>query len=138
LRALRLARHRPFDLAGFEPGAAARFGWDGRELEVQRDLHGRPLCSSAVADAEARAARRARFAQLCAADGGKPSAAALETFHREHAPARGALSACMHRSDAKTVSLTRVCVTPARVALAYAAGSPCRARFGRALELARV
>jgi len=43
----------------------------------------------------------------------------------------------MHRADAKTVSLARVRVTPARVTLAYAAGSPCRARFGAELELGR-
>jgi hypothetical protein len=137
LRVLPLARFRPFDLVAFEPGApAARFGWDGRELEMDAEAHG-PLCSSAVADREARAARRTRFAELCGRDAGRGTSAWLESFHREHAPARGVLSVCMHRADAKTVSLSRIRVTSARVALAYAAGSPCRARFGPELELAR-
>ena len=137
LRAAALARHRQFDLAVFEPGEpVARFGWNGRELEIDRDARG-PLCSSAVADAAARAERRARFAELCARDAVHASSSTLETFHREHVPARGVLSACMHRADAKTVSLARVRVTPARVTLAYAAGSPCRARFGAELELGR-
>jgi hypothetical protein len=137
LRALPLARFQPFDLAAFEPETpAARFGWDGHTLEVDAEARG-PLCSSAVADAEARAARRARLAELCSRDAGRVASASLETFHREHAPARGVLSTCMHRADAKTVSLSRVRVTAARVALAYAAGSPCRARFGPELELAR-
>lgn len=135
LRGLELARFRPFDLAAFAPcEPALRFGWDGAALEVERGLR-EPLCSSAVADAEAKRARRARFAEL--APHGAPSSATLETFHREHAAGRGPLSTCMHREDAKTVSLSRVRVTPERVTLAYAAGSPCRARFAAELELAR-
>jgi len=124
-----LARYRPFELAAFAPGEpVTRLAWDGRTLTAERGISG-PLASSAVAHAEARAARRARFAEL--------GAGALERFHREHAPARGALSACMHRRDAKTVSLVRVRVTRERVAMAYAAGSPCRTRFGAELEVAR-
>ena len=124
-----LARFRPFELALFAPGEpVTRFAWNGRELAAERGAPG-PFASSALAHAEARAARRARFAEL--------GSAALERFHREHAPARGALSACMHRADAKTVSLARVRVTRERVAMAYAAGSPCRTRFGAELELAR-
>jgi uncharacterized protein with NRDE domain len=123
-----LAPYRPFELVVLAPGeAVARFAWNGRELATERDAQG-PFASSAVAHAEARAARRARFAE---------SNGALERFHREHAPARGALSVCMHRADAATVSLARVRVDRARVAMAYAPGSPCRSRFGAELELAR-
>jgi hypothetical protein len=43
----------------------------------------------------------------------------------------------MHRSDSVTVSLARVRVDRARVAMAYAPGSPCRSRFGAELGLAR-
>ncbi len=130
--ALPLASWRPFELAAFAPDEPVlRLGWDGLVLEVQRG-GSEPLCSSAVADGQARAARRARFAELAPAD-----SAALEAFHREHAAGLGPLSTCMHRADAKTVSLSRVRVTRERVTLAYAAGSPCRARFGRELELPR-
>ena len=133
LRAHALAAFQPFELAVFAPGEpVTRFAWDGRARARQRGAAG-PLASSAVAHAAARAARRSRFAATCDA-----SSAALERFHREHAPARGALSACMHRADAKTVSLARVRVDRARVAMAYAPGSPCRARFHPELELARV
>ncbi|MFI5317616.1 MAG: NRDE family protein [Myxococcota bacterium] len=136
LRGRSLGRVRPFDLAVFEPDRpVACIGWDGRVLTLERAASA-PLCSSAVADSEARAARRARFAEHCAASGA-PTTHSLAAFHREHAPARGALSPCMHRADARTVSLSRVRVTRERVALSYAAGSPCRARFGRELELAR-
>lgn len=130
-----LARHRPFDLAAFAPGEPPlRFGWDGRGLEVERGVRA-PLCSSAVADAEAKRVRRARFAELCGSD--SHAGAALEAFHREHAAGFGPLSTCMHRPDANTVSLSRVRVTRERVTMAYAAGSPCRASFGAELELAR-
>lgn len=136
LRARTLSPFRPFELAVFAPGEpVARFAWDGRELAVERGARG-PLASSAAAHTEARAARRARFAESCAASG-EPSSQALERFHREHAPARGALSVCMHRADAVTASLTRVRVSRARVAMAYAPGSPCRARFRAELELPR-
>src|SRR5262249_18137133 len=124
-----LERFRPFELAAFEPGhAVTRFAWNGTRLTQEDGARG-PFASSAVAYAEARAARRERFAELQAS--GAPDAHAR--FHREHAPARGPLSTCMHRPDAKTVSLTRVRVTRERVSMAYAAGSPCRARFGAAL-----
>jgi transport and Golgi organization protein 2 len=132
LGARALRRFRPFELAVFAPGqAVTRFAWNGRLLAREAGASG-PFASSAVAHAEARAARRARFAELQAS--AEPDA--HERFHREHAPARGPLSTCMHRADAKTVSLTRVRVTPGRVSMAYAAGSPCRSRFGAALELA--
>ena len=123
-----LAAYRPFELVVFAPGEAVlRFAWNGRELATEPGARG-PFASSAVAQAAARAARRARFAE---SDG------ELERFHREHAPARGALSVCMHRADAVTVSLARVRVDRARVAMAYAPGSPCRSRFDSELELAR-
>jgi hypothetical protein len=137
LRARSLAAYKPFELALFAPGEQVqRFAWDGRALVNECGARA-PFASSAVAHAEARSARRARFAESCGAPG-VASSQALERFHREHAPARGALSTCMHRADAKTVSLTRVRVDRARVAMAYAPGSPCRARFRAELELARV
>jgi hypothetical protein len=136
LRARSLAAYKPFELALFAPGEEVqRFAWDGRALANECAARG-PFASSAVAQAKARSARRARFAESCGP--GVASSQALDHFHREHAPARGALSTCMHRADAKTVSLTRVRVDRARVAMAYAPGSPCRTRFRAELELARV
>ena len=126
LRALPLACFAPFDLAVFAPGAAVRrLGWDGRVLEIERDARG-PLASSAVAAHEARAWRTLRFARLRGA-----------AFHRDHDAARPELATCMHRADAETVSLSRIRVTPERIAFAYAPGAPCRTPFGPELELAR-
>jgi len=129
-----LAAFRPFELVAFAPGEAVRrFAWDGHALSIERGVAG-PFASSATAHADAREARRARFAASVRA----PTSRALERFHREHAPSRGPLSACMHRADAKTQSLARVRVSRSRVAMAYAPGSPCRSRLRPDLELARV
>jgi transport and Golgi organization protein 2 len=128
-----LGVYRPFELIAFAPGEVVhRFAWNGRELTIERGAVG-PFASSAVAHGEARTARRARFAATVRA----PTSQELERFHREHSPARGPLSTCMHRADAKTVSLARVRVSRDRVAMAYAPGSPCRSRFRGELEIAR-
>jgi hypothetical protein len=133
LHARKLDAYRPFELIAFAPGELVhRFAWNGRELEIERGVVG-PFASSALAHREARTARRARFAAAVRA----PTSEELERFHREHSPARGPLSTCMHRADAKTVSLARVRVSRGRVAMAYAPGSPCRSRFGEELEVAR-
>lgn len=126
LRELRLARYAAFDLAVFALGAPVRrLGWDGFGLEVDRDPRG-PLASSAVAESEARAWRIRRYSELRG-----------EAFHRDHLAPRPELATCMHRAEAETVSLSRIRVTSDRVALAYAAGAPCRARLGPELELRR-
>jgi hypothetical protein len=43
----------------------------------------------------------------------------------------------MHRTDACTVSLSRIEVTTDRIAIAYAAGSPCHTPLGLPLTALR-
>jgi hypothetical protein len=56
---------------------------------------------------------------------GAPEAEALRELHRSHLPEKGDLSVCMHRADAKTVSLTEVSFLSEERMLRYSLGSPC-------------
>ncbi len=62
---------------------------------------------------------------------------ALRRLHRSHLPEAGALSWCMHREDASTVSYTEISVRHQTAAMYYIAGSPCShaPRFNEMLAL---
>ncbi len=138
VRVAPLALHRAFELAAFAPGEPVRvFRWDGRALRVDeiRDQAGL-LASSSAAPTRARASRRARHAELRAAHA-DASDGWLARLHADHAPVPGALSTCVHRDDAVTVSLSRVRVDRARVEVAYSPGSPCRTELGEPVVIAR-
>ncbi|MBP7147738.1 MAG: NRDE family protein [Acidobacteria bacterium] len=133
-----LARFRPFVLAAFGPGMPPRLAtWTGTRLE-QGPLAGdrMPLVSSGRDHAAAFAARRAELDRLRAARGAADPAT-LRELHASHRPERGALSACMHRDDAATVSSSRVRVGPAGVEFSYCPAAPCEAPFDPPLRLAR-
>jgi hypothetical protein len=51
-----------------------------------------------------------------------------------HEPERGALSVCMHRREAATVSRTIVTVSEGAASLAYHDGSPCDASAAESLH----
>lgn len=125
LAALDLAHSRAFRLIALEPGARLlEAAWDGRELRLSRRSESeQPVCSSSLDPEGATASRTAAWAQVRAR--GVPDARAHEEFHRGHVPQRGALSACMHRADAETVSFTRTRVGQRRVELGYRPGAPC-------------
>lgn len=128
-----LAVFLPFTLVVASPdGDVAAYEWDGREAGVWRPASA-PIVSSGHDVVGATAARRRLFAEL----GPTPGFADLLAFHRSHEPAKGAYSPCMHRADAKTVSLTAVRVSRDVTEMAYAAGSPCRTELGPWLRLAR-
>ena len=123
----------PFTLVVASPsGEVHSFAWDGREAGVWRPASP-PIVSSGHDVVGATAARRRLFAGF----GQHPDFADLLTFHSSHEPAKGAYSPCMHRADAKTVSLTAVRVSRDAVEMAYAPGSPCRTGLGTWLRLAR-
>jgi hypothetical protein len=138
LRVTRLADYAPFELVGFEPGGDPRhFTWDGDALRSERQAsEAAPLASSSVAQAAARASRRAQHADLIAR-AGAVRVESLDAFHRDHGPERGPLSTCMHRADAATVSYSQVRIAHGRVSFAYAAGAPCQVELGTPLVLGR-
>ena len=128
-----LSLFRGFRMAIFEldedPWVTA---WDGRRLSPEKALQ--PLCSSGLGAREAHAARARVLTDLAAGAGGV-TRNVLEALHSSHEPERGAFSPCMHRDDARTVSVSHVMVAPDRVRFRYAPGPLCEARFGSPVEL---
>ncbi|MGE0442239.1 MAG: NRDE family protein [Gemmatimonadales bacterium] len=104
--------------------------WDRRRLVLE--VHSAPglvRTSSGHDQVAAARHRTARFEEMLAA--GPPSVERLRAFHRDHTPARGALSVCMHRDDAATQSYSEILVTPRTATIVHRGGPPCRARTGR-------
>lgn len=134
LAAADLDRYRPFTLLIFDaaspPVSAA---WDGLELSRESAVE-RPVSSSSLGAEGAASHRCLLWRQV---EAGPIDGDRLLDFHRSHRPERGPFSPCMHRPDARTVSLSRLIVAPDRVSLAYADGPPCRAPLGPPLSLPR-
>ena len=108
--------------------------WDGSAAQVLR-FPRQPLllCSSALRYEEARASRESLFKQ--GLDAARPSgleeAAAFQgRFHRSHEPEKGALSVCLHRQDAVSVSLSELRVESGVRRLRSSRGPVCEAEPG--------
>lgn len=118
-----LERYRPFRLVVLAPGFGAEVRhWDGRS-ETGEPASVPPLLTSSSFDPAG--ADEARRRLLNRADG-PLDVERLLGFHRSHQPARGPLSPCMHRDDARTVGFTHLEVTPERAVMRYVDGPPCR------------
>jgi hypothetical protein len=119
--------HRSFALFAVDLGGeAAIWSSDGRRIVQEPGGHGGALLFSSSRDAErARKERLALLERMTRANGGL-DAELLAAFHASHEPERGALSPCMHREDASTVSFTRIRVGEREVEMEYRAGSPCQ------------
>jgi len=150
-------RHRPFKLVVVEPGrsgapaALRRAEWDGRALSLAATAGPQCITSSGVQPDAVAAVRCAAFARFL--EGVRPRlredasaadldalAAALHEFHASHrpeAPAGDALSVCMHRPEARTVSSTLVLVGPQAIRMDYQPGWPCQDGELHVAELAR-
>lgn len=130
-----LEEYSPFTLvAAAAPMKVVTYAWDGRNSGEWLPATP-PVVSSGHDVVGATASRTSLFAGF-----GPPDRLGwqdLHAFHRSHLPEKGAYSPCMHRADAKTVSLTAILVEPERVKLAYAPGSPCVTELGSFIELAR-
>lgn len=129
IRGTRLEQYRSFLLMALEPGQLPLLiSWDGAALgargltDADRPLVSAPPAPPGVVGAAAN--RRALFAQL-EQERGPQSAAELEAFHRSHTPEAGSDSVCLHRDDARTVSLTHVRVSVDSARLSYFPGAPC-------------
>lgn len=135
---LPLSRLRPFRLVGLSALARemTEFRWDGDALEIVPH-EWRPQCwaSSGFDEPAAQAARIHLFQeQAWQADG--DSTDLLREFHRGHEPKRGALSVCMHREEAATVSYTEFKIADGFVCASYIPGAPCREETIQRAQLA--
>jgi hypothetical protein len=92
--------------------------WEGESL-THVPLTPPPMRStSSYRSAEVLEHRKQSFLHTVA-DPSAPTEAELESFHRHHDPEWPAYCANMERSDAWTVSHTRIRITPARATLSY-------------------
>lgn len=137
LSGIGLAAYRPFTLLALAPGGGARaWQWTGeRRIDLGAEP-AMPLSSSGFDAPGAAREREALLAEMRLAAGGLSTELLLD-FHRSHRPERGPYSPCMHRSDAKSVSLSWVRVTPEQVTFTYAPGSPCTTPFDAPLVMER-
>jgi hypothetical protein len=138
LAALPLERFRSFVLLMLAPGVDERITrWSGRTL--RRERRAAPsgvLSSSSFRTEDVLRSRFELLEHMRASQDADPVGLHLE-YHASHWPERGPYSVCMHRDDARTVSLTHVRVDAGEVALAYAADSPCRAAPGEPVKIER-
>ncbi|MEP6571334.1 MAG: NRDE family protein [Gemmatimonadota bacterium] len=125
LRGAELGIYRPFTLVVFAAGAIPQVReWDGQALSSSW-VEGAGLAAASSSAGADVAAQRASLFGARAAQEGRLTADLLERLHRAHVPDRGAVSVCMHRAEAVTVSFSRVTVTGCSAAFGYSAGSPC-------------
>jgi hypothetical protein len=136
LAGLPLARLKPFRVAGVFPDSrtVSEWRWDGTSLQ---SLPGawtpRQWLSSGHDEGAAQRARGAEFLarRSEAGAGGWPW---LRRLHASHTAGSPALSTCMHRPDATTVSYTEVEATTPVATLRHWPGSPCGLAWPAALS----
>jgi transport and Golgi organization protein 2 len=130
-RALRmdLTMYAPFTLVALEPCCpAALVEWSGTQRTITTNADSRmPLISSSL-DTEGVIARRGAAFRHHRAAAGRLDSRTLRQFHESHGAEPGPDSACMHRTDAQTVSFSWIKVSSARIEFLYTPGPPCLRR----------
>ena len=124
IRALPLHHFQPFTLALLFPDMPVHvLEWNGNDLNLIDDADAYlPLVSSSYDRTRASQVRQAAYTALP-----QPHTPQLlrqyHTSHSKNGP--DALSVCMARADACTVSFTHIAVSPAEIKLTYHPGPPC-------------
>lgn len=127
LRALQLEAVNPFRLIGVFPQqrTVVEWGWNLENLCLQEHpWQARQFISSGFDEPAAQQHRSAVF-QTARGQKSVFTADWLRRLHRSHRPGCGALSTCMHREDAVTVSYTEIQVTALSGRMSYHGGAPC-------------
>ncbi len=139
LTAMPLPSFRPFTVVSVADGGIPwAFEWNGRALVRSEVEHpGLVRTSSGADQAGAERVRGEVFREAALRRGGL-TPEVLELLHRSHRPSRGALSICMHRDDAATVSGTFIRVTAEEVRMRYVDGPPCEGGAETELSIPRV
>jgi len=101
-------------------------GWDGTGLAAAAlDAAQGLLCSSSLGDERVTATRGAVWAAR-RAERREWTSERHRDFHRDHTPEPSAWSVCMHRDDARSVSLTAVELGRDEIRLGYHDAPPCQ------------
>lgn len=138
LAAESMEQYRPFTLASLFPSQPAMLiEFTGREKRVESNAERlMPIASSSLLAGNVVLQRKQQFQEM-AIDRGSIDAGLLFQYHRTHLPERGPASVCMHRADARTVSLSVVTVTKKTVEFTYHPNSPCQPATTSQLQLER-
>jgi hypothetical protein len=117
LMELPLETFRPFHCTAIDPGTPLQqWTWHGNGRLLEHEIAPQPpLTTSSFESAAVCAARRQRFHAL--EQDSLPQA--LEGYHEGVDPDRGAYSVRMRRSDAQTVSISRISVDEHAIAFEY-------------------
>ncbi len=115
-----LERYRPFYLIALQPDPpAVRWTWNGTDLKC-RDIEDDdlPLTTSSFQTeriVEERVAQyRRRISKSTA-----PTEIFFKDYHYSESSSRDAVSVCMEREDAQTVSMSRITVSEANIVFSY-------------------
>lgn len=132
------SRFRPFTLVSLFPGEPARlFEWTGRAARTTSNAESlMPFTSSSLAELNVVLQRKEQFQEIVSRRG-RVDDDLISQFHRSHLPERGPVSVCMHRADARTVSMSTVTVTQQVIEFVYHPNSPCQAATADRLQLER-
>ena len=98
------------------------FVWDVHSARIEFNVT-TPKSSSSVDSKNVKAKRKKLFRDLKLME--SKNTQQFIDYHSSHLPCQSKDSVCMHRDDAKTVSLSHVSVDEHGVHFAYADGSPC-------------
>lgn len=100
--------------------------WNGlRTVLIPGEDSNMPLTSSSFDIERVRQSRRLEFDRLVGSREDLKISKIFE-YHRSHGPATGALSPCMHRPDAETVSFSYIHVTQTDARFFYTGAAPCK------------
>lgn len=131
LRQMNLNKYAPFSLLFFSLRNNAEmvqiplFRWTGKEL-AKGDTTS-PLISSAINYESVLEQRLLLYKSRILCQSGEPTPEDFYQLHQSHEPKKSAYSVCMHREDAKTVSLSHISVGKG-ITFKYLDGSPCESR----------
>jgi hypothetical protein len=132
------SRFRPFTLVALVTGQPALvIEWTGSETIIKSHAENlMPITSSSLQAGNVVLERKGQFQEMVLGRG-RVDDDLLFQFHRSHLPERGPASVCMHRPDARTVSLSTVTVTQKAIEFVYHPNSPCRPVMADRLQLQR-
>ncbi|TGK29851.1 NRDE domain protein [Leptospira yasudae] len=129
LKADELSNFYPFKLVRITLEKTEIFVWDGNEFSRSADTSTfQILGSSFTQGPKAQVSREAVFQENYRPKilpNAEEFLALSKNFLTSHLPEKGALSPCMHRRDAHTVSKTEIVFTENELTLTYQEGQPC-------------
>ncbi|EMY76076.1 NRDE protein [Leptospira weilii serovar Ranarum str. ICFT] len=134
-----LANFYPFKLLKITLEKTEIFVWNGKEFSVTSNADTfQILGSSFTQGLKAQVSRETIFQKNYLPDrplDAKQFLNVSKTFLTSHLPEKGALSPCMHRRDAHTVSKTEIVLQDNELTITYQEGQPCESPEPKVLNV---